>query len=189
MTPPTLGSTNTLDGIPSSFTVEFGFDPACEREALLDASRAHNNAQRFELCLKEVDQLQTIITWYDEAVLRKKSWGLAVWAIVTALGIQNANAMIVLIGLAALAGFATSELILRRYQRRYVVRAEVIDEILAQGNLRQYQFSLTAIAGRSERAREIWYALTQPHFTLFYGFFAAISAASAVYFASWRLTG
>ena len=188
MIPTTLDTTNTSDGILSS-TVELGFDPACEREALVDASRVRNKAQRFELCLKELEQLQTNISWYDEAVMQKKSWGLAVWSIVTAFGIQSTNAMIVLVGLAALVGFATSELILRRYQRRYVVRAEEIDGFLMQGDLIQYKFSLTAIAGRSERVRELGYALKQPHFTIFYGFFAAISAASAVYFASLRLSG
>ena len=112
--------------------------------------------------------------------MRKKSWAIAVWALVSANGVQSANALEVLIGLAALLGFAASEMILRRYQCRYVVRAEQLETLLASGDSSDYRYSLATIARHSDRRRELKYAVVQLHFSLFYGFFVAISAASAL---------
>lgn len=158
-----------------------GWRPMRSRLPFLDTTRIRVDDHRLLLCLKELDQLHAIITWYDEAVLRKKSWCIAVWSIISAFGIHSVNATVVLLGLVAVMGFATSELILRRYQRRYIVRAEEIDGLLAGGDLSHYRYALTDTAGRSERRREIWYALTQPHFTLYYGFFGANSVGCAMY--------
>jgi hypothetical protein len=87
----------------------------------------------------------------------------------------------VLIGLAALLGFAMSELILRRYQRRYFLRAEQLETLLASGDLSDYRYSLATVASHSDRRREFRYAFDQLHFSLFYGFFAIISTVSGVY--------
>ena len=178
----TLDSTNALDGQPPWFaTGTAGPAPRTTSPApTTETSPARGPDVRAQHCVREMDQIHALIVWFDEEVMRKKSWAIAVWALVSAYGVQSANALVVLIGLAALLGFAASEMILRRYQCRYVVRAEQLETLLASGDSSDYRYSLATIARHSDCRRELKYAVVQLHFSLFYGFFAAISAASAV---------
>lgn len=168
MTPATLGAANVEDE---------------QQPWSANGVEPYRRDGRAQLCVRELDQIHALIAWYDEEVMRKKSWAIAVWAIVSAYGVQSASALIVMIGLATLLGFAASDLILRRYQCRYFVRAEQLESLLAAGALNDYRYSLADVASHSDRRREFRYALFQLHFSLFYGFFATISAASAFYLA------
>jgi hypothetical protein len=145
--------------------------------------RSLRDDRRFKLFLVEMDRLETTIAWYDEAVMRGKRTWLPLWGCLMAVALVAARPEVALVGLAAIAGFAVTELILRRYQRRYVVRAEELEELLATGNLNDYRYSVAQTAGRSSRGPEILYALIQPHFSLQYGCFALLSLGCAIYVA------
>lgn len=146
---------------------------------LADPSHATSQDSRIALCVYELERLHTVIFWHDTIVMNKKSWFIAVWSLVSSFGLYQGRSAIVLLGLAVVAGFALSEFVLRRYQRRYVVRAEEVERVAASGDLGSYRFGLSTTPARTSRVQEVWYALSQPHFTLFYGFFAVASVVCA----------
>lgn len=159
------------------------FVPRCAHQNVINV---HENAEldeRLGMCLAEVEHLHSIINWYDDAVMRKKSWCIAIWIWVTAFGVFHRDPFVVLLGLASIVGFALSELMLRRYQRRYVVRAEALEQMLAIGDLSSYRYELAITPAQSNRGQEIWYALQQPHFTLYYSFYGTNSVGYALFLA------
>jgi hypothetical protein len=154
--------------------------PRSGRQLVFDVPEGTETDDRLKMCLSELGQLHSIINWYDDVVMHKKTWCIAIWVCVTAFGVSQRDALVALLGLATLVGFALSELVLRRYQRRYVVRAEDLERMLATGDLSSYQFELATTPARSDRGNEIWYALKQPHFTLYYSFYGSNSVGYAL---------
>jgi hypothetical protein len=169
------------NGVAASGREIFTCVPRSGQQKVVVVHQAAESDARLGMCLAELQQLHSLINWYDDAVMRKKSWCIAIWVWVTAFGIHRRDSMGVLLGLAVVGGFALSELVLRRYQRRYVVRAEELEYMLGQGNLADYKFELATTPGRSDRVREIWYALKQPHFTLYYTFYGSNSLGYALF--------
>ena len=167
----------------STFVRLFLSVPHRRRHRVIEIHEDVQSDERLRMCLAELEQSHSIINWYDDAVMRKKSWCIAIWVWVTAFGIFQRDTLVVLLGLATVVGFALSELVLRRYQRRYVVRAEELEAILFAGHLDSYHFEMATTPARSDRRQEIWYALKQPHFTLYYSFYGSNSVGYALFLA------
>ena len=154
--------------------------PPSSRRSVIEIHEDLHSDERVRMCLTELEQSHSLINWYDDVVMRKKSWCVAIWIWVTAFGVFQRDTLIVLLGLATVFGFALTELVLRRYQRRYVVRAEELETMLSTGDLDSYHFAMATTPARSERRKEIWYALKQPHFTIYYSFYGSHSVGYAL---------
>lgn len=137
--------------------------------------------QRFALCLKEIDVVKENIERYDQNGLTIKSWCLTSWTAVTAYGLQNRDALVVLLGIAIIVGFGSMELIYRRYQRRFILRSAQIESILASGKLDEYNYSVDSTATAKDFPGEIKFALSQSHFLFYYLLLLLLSLLVVVY--------
>jgi hypothetical protein len=137
--------------------------------------------KRFELCLKEIDVVQSVIARFDQNGIAIKSWGLTTWSAVIAYGLQNRRLSIVLLGIAVIFGFGITELTYRRYQRRFLRRASELEDTLKSGDLTQYQYSVNLAATSINVRAEMKFALSQPHFTLFYLMLLIFTCGCSIY--------
>lgn len=123
---------------------------------------------KIELCLKEIDIVQSNIQRFDQNGLKIKSWCLTLWTALAALGIQSQNIFIILTSSITTSAFCYTELIYRRFQIRFIDRSREIEEILRSGKMDLYEYSVNRAATQSDLKRELKFVLNFPQFANFY---------------------
>ena len=121
-----------------------------------------------ELCFKEIDIVQSNIQRFDQNGLQIKSWCLTLWTALSALGIQSHNIFILITSSITTAAFCYTELIYRRFQMRFIERSREIEDILRNGRMDLYEYSVNRCATKSNPKRELKFVLRAPQFTNFY---------------------
>ena len=132
-----------------------------------DQSQSFENFKH-QLCLKEIDVIQGNIARFDQNGLTIKSWCLALWTALTAIGIESKNISVSLIPIVVIAAFAFIEIIYRRFQSRFIGRSREIEEILTTRNFEIYEYSVYRAATRSNLVRELRFIFRSPQLTIFY---------------------
>ncbi|HEX8633867.1 MAG TPA: hypothetical protein VF703_06920 [Pyrinomonadaceae bacterium] len=139
-----------------------------------------DEAQRLELCIKEIEIAQESIARYDENGSNIKNWCVTTWSAVSAYAIGQRETAIALIGIALVIGFSLVELTYRRFQKRFIGRAAEIEDMLESGDLRAYRYSIHKCAA-TRCEREIRSVLLLPHFIIFYVVLIIFSVVAAFY--------
>ncbi|MDA0266296.1 MAG: hypothetical protein O3A14_04900 [Cyanobacteria bacterium] len=123
---------------------------------------------KLETCLKEIDIVQANIARFDQNGLNIKSWCLALWSGLTAIGIQSGNVFIVLMSVVVVSAFAFIEVTYRRFQMRFIFRSAEIEDILRTNSLDAYEYAVNTSATRSNPRNEFRFVLRSPQFAIFY---------------------
>jgi hypothetical protein len=134
-----------------------------------------DQAQQFELCLKELDFIQEAIARYDGNGLTVKSWCLTLGSALAAYAVVHRSAFIAVVAAVATLAFGAIELIYRCFQYRFIRRSGELEKCLEKFDLNQYKYGLHACATNRCWREEISVALRQPHFVMFYLMLFALS--------------
>lgn len=139
-----------------------------------------NEDQQFQLCLKELEILQGTIARYDNNGSNIKSWCVTIWSAVSAYAISERESATAILAIAIIVGFGIVELTYRRFQRRFILRAGLIENLLETGSLKGYSYSIHRSAEQKSQ-NEYKSVLRLPHFTFFYIALVIFSCAVFAY--------
>ena len=123
---------------------------------------------RFELCTKELDFLQSLIAKYDSNGLTIKSWCVTAVSALWAYSVVHHSSFVALIPAATTVGFGILELVFRCIQYRFIKRSKVIEAMLQAETLSEYRYGLSTVATNYHWGREFRAALKEPQATVLY---------------------
>lgn len=132
---------------------------------------ALDQAQSFELCLKELELVQSHIARYDGNGLAIKSWCLSIDSALAAYAVVNQSAFVALMASIITVAFAAIEIVYRCYQSRFIHRAREIEACLQDFSAERYRYALSSAAEKACWSDEIKKAVHRPHFIGFYAMF------------------
>ena len=139
-----------------------------KRKAFGDKGISMDQAQQFELCLKELDFIQETIARYDGNGLAIKSWCLAVDSGLAAYAVVHRSTFVAIVAAVATLAFGSIELVYRCFQYRFIRRSCELEKSLANFDPAHYRYGLHACATNVFWREEISAALRQPHFVVLY---------------------
>ena len=134
-----------------------------------------NQAQQFELCLKELDFIQESIARYDGNGLTIKSWCLALDSTLAAYAVVHRSTFVAVVAAVATLAFGAIELVYRCFQYRFIRRSRELEKCLEKFDPDQYKYGLYACATNECWREEIAVALRQPHFVVLYALLFTLS--------------